>query len=220
MSIYSKDELNFLLGIKNNKYDIFEKINEKMNEEVKWIFGTILGNLDYSPISTIILISSKGDIIFFNEINNRKSLQKTITELEAINFIYEEIMDEILDDIFYERRFDLENIELNKDDIIIKNLQKFIEKKINKNEQLEIKEFIEKKGIFGINRFLENIIINIDKKLKSKIESYDKDSNIFSKSLPSMSSSNNSSPSSSSSSSSSSNSSSSSSLNSSSELDS
>ena len=133
-----------------------------MNEEVKWIFGTILGNLDYSPIRTIILISSKGDIIFFNEINNRKSLQKTITELEAINFIYEEIMDEILDDIFYERRFDLENIELNKDDIIIKNLQKFIEKKINKNEQLEIKEFIEKKGIFGINRFLENIIINIE----------------------------------------------------------
>ena len=86
MSIYSKDELNFLLGIKNNKYDIFEKINEKMNEEVKWIFGTILGNLDYSPISTIILISSKGDIIFFNEV------QKEIEYRFIPRSIYEEQM--------------------------------------------------------------------------------------------------------------------------------
>jgi hypothetical protein len=206
MTIYSKDELNLLLGIEDDKYDVLQKINEKMKEEIKWIFGTMIGHFDYSPIQRIILISSKGDIIFIIEIKNRKSLQKTISELEVISFTYEEIIDDILDNIFYERRFEFKDIELSKDDLHIKNLQKFIERKISKNEeeQLEIKKYIEKKDIFGINRFLENIIINIDRKLKSKKESYDKDSNIFSISLPSISSSNNSSPSSSSSNSSSS----------------
>ena len=129
MTSYSKKELNLLIGIENDKYDILEKINQIMKEDVKWIFGTIIGHFDYCPIQRIILISSKGDIIFFTEIKKRKSLPITISELENIRFTYEEIMEEILDDIFYERRFNFEDIELNINDIQIKNLQNFFQRK-------------------------------------------------------------------------------------------
>jgi hypothetical protein len=165
MSLYSKEDLNLLLGIENTEYDIFEKINFKMKEEVKWIFGTILYN------TTIILISSKGDIIFFFEFFKEKFIISQINDLINMNFSDEEtVIEELLDDIFFERRFNLENIELTSDDIKIKNIDKFFKRKMSNEESINISKYLKNKCLFNINKVLKIIILEIDKKLNEKLK--------------------------------------------------
>jgi len=167
MSLYSKEDLNFLLGIENTEYDIFEKIKEKMKEEVKWIFGTILYNIH----NTIIVISSKGDIIFFFEFFKKKFIISQINDLINMNFSDEEtVIDELLDDIFFERRFNLKNVELTPDDINIKNIDNFFKRKISNEESIEISKYVKNKCLFNINKILKIIILEIDKKLKEKLK--------------------------------------------------